>query len=596
MHLLGFFALFLPFCTTWFGFEIIFFVCKGKLNLLEMVGMAFPIGFSLCSILGLVFNVIFGCTFIHYILHIAFFGVLASALRHVNKKRKIRFNRTKLLTKIILIAIIPLSYYISLYIFPDKGYVLKACEDQIYFEITMVSSFSKGENKWRGFVRGIINPFYSGKILWSDYISPFYCGLLKSAGMAVTKTITFTTALFFISLFYLQYSLTYKYTNSEFASCLAVPALLFAGGFYFTNIIPNWNNANRGLDYIYKIDGSSLVNWGNGFLHAFLSSRTALLSCTLAISSYLLALANFETVGGLLVAFIALTRPQNGLFAAIIFTFIKFKKIEKRFAFLAVNSFLFLLENGKFTFCDPLWSNGVTKDSAIPVISFFIAILGVFNFGIVLSLFDNRSFEILVSLCAMVLLCCTNMQSEHRINFAVGVSVIYPFIIALSYTGFMKLARMFKDNQIEGILFGLIIVTTVIGCLSSFCGIFHNYSLMTCVWEDDETEVEEWFIANSSRSDHILFEPTIVWNPALTRAGRSAYYVPIQYFQFREFNTTDRKQDIEDFLKTKVWPEDVRYVVYKSGDTWERQLETNFNEYFNLVFNNEKYNIIEARS
>ncbi|EAX94872.1 hypothetical protein TVAG_370430 [Trichomonas vaginalis G3] len=557
-----------------------------------MIGGAFPLGFSVCAIIGLTINIIFGCTFVHYIMHNVFFGILAAALCKVNRKKKIKLNKTKNITKFILVAIIPLFYYVSTYIFPDKGHINKYCEDEMFLEVSLIASFSKGENKWRGFIRGVRNPLISNTLLWSEFIPPFYCGLLKSAGMAITKTVTFTTFLFLVSLFYLQYSLTYRFTKSEFAAILATPAVLFAGGFHFYDAIAQWQNQSKGFDFISSFGGPDNITWGHPFMGAFLASRVNLLSSTLAILAYIFALLNFETFGGILVVIIQIVRPQNGFFAALTFVLIKIEKIQERVVFFALNALLLFIQGLRPKIITPLWNTGYTKFSIFPPFAFFISIFGVFNIGMLLSLVVHNYYEFTICCFLILINCYFNFQNLARYNFATTVSVIYPLVISISYVGFLYLPKKFKNIQMKGFLYGLLLVITIVGSSSALFGIYFNYQRSNLIYEDDETELEEWFLANSSRTDHILVDPTINWFSGVSRAGRSIYYTKLSSLTFLSTKLDNRFSEIEEFLKTKYHVGDVKYIVYKGGSAWEKSLSNDFHKYFKLEWQNDAYNIL----
>ena len=595
MNIFGYFGYIFEFINIGFGFEAVRFISKGKITFLEMISFSFPFSFAFSSIIGLLFNFIIGCTFIHLIIQSILFILLSLILHKLNSKKTVQKPKFSIISIIGFITMTFFAFYVSSHLFPEKGSAIRAFEKESYLEVSLISSFSKGCNKWRGFLTGIKNPLSSGSLIFSDYIPPYHTALLKSCGLSLPKAITIDTFLLFFFLFFLEYNLTLRYTKSEYAAVLSMPTVVLIGGFDFKYFVNQHHRKNQDVDYVHNIGVTGFNNWGHPMLECFLVSRINLLCACFSIMIFLLLETKQDLIAGIYVIIVTFIRPQNGFILLLLFFFYSFNNMQKNIIFVPIVILLIIILKGTVNVHSPMTNFGITSKAMFPITSFLFMTLNFHFIGLILSLFTERYYYTILSSVSFILVLFMIFQPDQRYNYAIVFCDIMPLLVTLSLHGFVNFINHIKNEELNGSLNALLLVIVCVSCCSSLAGLYQQIKTTFPIWEDDETEAGEWISKNTQRTD-IFFSPeTIVWNPAVTRAGRQLYYTSQNWMPYISINNSYRSIESISLMKEFKKINNVNYLLYQIGKDWDISLSKYYDNELVQVYSNEKYIIVKYK-
>lgn len=615
MKVLGYITFFLPFLTAWFGFELIYYKANKKINTLDMIGAAYPVGMMFSVLISLILNQILGLTLIHLIIHIATISFIAFKLHFINKKHQFKQIHLKLLLIISIIVHALLSIVLIQTIFPEKGEISADGNQLMQLEFSLIASFVKGINKWRGMITPFHNPLYYKFKIYSDYIPPFYCALMKIGGVPITFSIQIQTFYLFISAFLLQYSLTFRLTKSVIISIFSAFTIFLTGGFGFYNWTDDHNRINRKVDYVHVLSRTQSMFWGHPMRECFLTSRVASNSLCLSIFMYILMENDDYLCAGIALILNSLNRPQNGFIAMIIYLFycndfekflnaikfgsfmlsrvkLAFKNAKIRAIMAAANFSIYFITNIDFTKGSyPMWKD--CTNSALPFISFWIACYGVHFYGYILSISKKNLTNIFLIAFIYRFCCLYTLQPYHRQNFVIILCVLSPIIISYSFKGFSRFLNRIRNEEAKGAYLSVIFFVFIFGILSASMGLYQNNNKPIERYTDNETEVVEWVVANTSMNSVFHGKLDINWNPILTKAGRQFIYVNNTLAQFliddfdSNFNLIKRI-DFSNFTYPYM-----DYIMFYAAHPNTNQFRTNLKKALKEVFSNDMYVIFQ---
>jgi hypothetical protein len=119
--------------------------------------------------------------------------------------------------------------------------------------LTIINSFSKSDNL------PPMNPLYAGSKMSYHILFDFYSGILNKLGLNLRYSILLPNIIFFSILFFLIYIFVFKITNNRKAAIVSVILIIFSGGFYFLEVLRDYN-----LKEI--ISGNYYSHWGKDYL------------------------------------------------------------------------------------------------------------------------------------------------------------------------------------------------------------------------------------------------------------------------------------------------------------------------------------------
>ena len=224
------------------GFEVAKYLLSKKLNIIDILGFSFPFGILINSIIGMALNSFLFCSIVHFTFQIAINVFIIMTFMKLNRTYRIRkVNVSTVCYLFIGFWILFLGYLSSIALFPRKDMIFKSSENDILFEVSLIASFVKGCNKRRSLLTSFRNPLLKGHKTFCEIIPIFYESILRVGGFSLRQSIFIPTFLLFASISILMFSYTYKLTNNQFLSVMAIPTLFFLGGFGFCNFPENKN-------------------------------------------------------------------------------------------------------------------------------------------------------------------------------------------------------------------------------------------------------------------------------------------------------------------------------------------------------------------
>ncbi|EAY19289.1 hypothetical protein TVAG_452030 [Trichomonas vaginalis G3] len=471
-------------------------------------------------------------------------------------------------------------------------------------------------NKRSDVLSGVRNPFYLNSTITSEYITTFYAALMKVGGVPVTFSIQIQTFFLFMSVYILQFSFTYRITGNKFASLLSSLAVILPGGFGFMEWPIYQVRNQKNVDYINIISKNHSIFWGHPLVHCLLISRTSTLSLSLAIFTYILLESKLDIFAGISLMMSSITRPQNG-FILMFFYLVycsDFKKVLNniwlgpsfkmriktqlneyyvRIIMAILNFLIYFMTNIDFQKSSSMWSKSSSNSSAVPFISFFISCYGLHFFGFISSCNLKRSINFIMTLSLYYFCGWFTFQSLHRNNFAIVFSILSPIIISYSFASYGRFYNRLKNKELIGIYDAFLLFIFIIGATSAILG-FENRKKVTIVRStDNETDLVEWVVENTSRFDVFYNKFPMRWNPVVTKAGRQLFYGDDNMMPYLIENFEKNKDMVQTIYYKNFTYSDIDYFIYVTSDKDGKDIKNNHRKILKLVYENDKYFIFK---
>lgn len=585
-------SFFLPISSAFLGFEIILAFTRLKFRFIELIGAAFPVGMAISSFFSLCINPIIHCNlFLFYI--IVFSSFLISIILFIfNLKLHIKIQLPKLPTLVWLLICELCLFYLSYSAYiSEKGKMIQCGENDLFLEISYISSFSHGINNNRGFLNHVMLPFVSGSFAKSEFLPSIYLSLLNVAGMSTQCSLFVSTSLLLFSISLLQFSFTYRLCQNEYASSLSIPVVFLSGGFGFFHFLKTSDRINPSVDYVFFLGGNKVNAWGHPMLHCILTSRAVELSMSLSILCFILLESDCTILSIIISYLVLLIRPQTAISLSFISIFYKFKLKQILTKSIFLMPIFFLLPSFGMTVKkeEALYWTDSHRNTMFPFISYPISIFGVLFVSLLFSIFEFKE-KLVTSLTTFYLLLIFSFQPNLRFNFFTILSTVVPVFISISFSGMINFAKRWKSNpDIQGTFYSLIFFSMVFMCLSSFTGIYARYNQKFNCWDSNDIDLANWIINNTKPSDVFLGESFRFWNPATSIAGRVMYLGSLHWMQCTPFNIENREDIFQHFLNEGVPVNDVNYYVIQKNGNWIQKAKGVIGTKYMPVYENEKY-------
>lgn len=594
--------------SGWLGFEVIFFLTQGRLHLLEIFSISFPIGMVIVSISSSFLNLFLFCTGVHFTAQLILSVIISIILNKFNRKYKSDYSN---FPKLSLFGVIMWSIIFSslaTFIFPTSDKIIRSGENDMLLEISMISSFTKGVNKKSNMLSGFQINILKGLTTRTEILPFLYCSLIKSIGCSLRLSIILPTIFLFISICFLSFSYIYRITHDHLIAFFAPPVMLLIAGLGFTHFINNNDRGNSAADFVFFY-GSGVVNWGHPLVHNLLTSRINLLSLSLSLTVYLFLEADFYHLAGIVSIISFFVRPQSGFILFIAFFLynidisgLKCSKnhhlksnntIYNRLKFYSIPflilSFLFL-KKFSIEFKNPLWKSDISKDSFLPFLAFPFHAYG-FGFLSLIFTFLQSPHRAILPIGLFYFLSIVSLQNDHRFNFFTTQTVVTPLIVAAICSGFSTLISLCSNPQLKGIVITSISFLFILMCLSSLCGIYNQINQSIKIFGENENDAAKWIDKNTKRKSVFAMPQKLNWNPAFARAGRVGYIGNIQALQDYIVNNSHYFTTLAKFVDNPDHKIDVDYfIMKKEKDNWNKNLLNS--KILNIVFNNSMFVIM----
>jgi len=567
----------------------------GDFNTFEVYGLCFVIATVSVSLISLVLSQLFGFSVLLFIILFIALLILSAELRNANLKYKrggIINNKSEIIVFFLLILI--LYKLIRLFLFSINGEIIKSVSSNMMMEFTLISSMKNGINNRRGMIFGIRNPLVEGIIMRSGVITSAFSTLMSIGGADTEGAICLTFAILFLSVFHLQYSLTYRYTNSKVLSYLSVPTLFLIGGFGFVNYINNNDRNNPSIDYIYDLGSSGMNNWGHPTLHCFLSSPTSLLCAALSISCFLFYEIGLYKHGGVFVIISCIVCSKFGFVQLVFYFYVNWKQSKYGLRNVLLPSICFLLVSGfRFSITKPIWDYGLSFQSIIPFIYHIASVFGVLIVFIFVGCLTKMNYNMIGFIFVVYYVFgYISFQNEIRYNFLVYFPALFPILIAIAMDGVQSIISKISLDELRGsikVICGFLFVTM---WLSSIAGIYQQYGNNVIMYEIDETEISEWITYNTPKNSFVYSPVSISWNPAAILSGRQLYtvhnsYLPELLYKLEWMNERYSVLNLSSQIVQKA-----NYILVKIDGEWFNVIDNEIGKLFQLEFSNDKYMLV----
>lgn len=523
-----FFGLIFVFSTSFFGFEIIRLLTRGKLDFYEILSMCFPIGLILKICCSFLINSFIGLNIIHFILLFISSLSLATFLKFLNKKR-LSLPRKTYFTYFSFILSIIIAKKLSSLAFLSGKTVLNF--KNIQYEVGIINSFVVGCNKYSSFITGVRNPFCYGMNMYTDFIPEMYEAFLKISGCSLKNSISLVTFVLLNSAFLLQYNLTYRISNNEITSCLSMLVFMFIGGFGFMRMA-NDSNFVKGVNFVDYFSKNDFIYWGHPILNCYIASRTNLLSLCLSLVCCLLVDSETKTKGkftmftlaGIICSISVLVRNQFGVVLYILLMIYRAESLHSSLRYFVFIIPMSILLGLKIYFSPPLWVYGSCKRSFFKPLSFFFMTHGTILLCNILVTSKKDFIRIVKFYGIFVLLCFIQLQSNQEKNYITILTTITPLIVITGLKNLIDIYYYITTEDLQGVFMAVVLICIVTSVLSSLVGIYNIKKYPDFLWSYDDEELARWCLANTSRKSVFLIEDSILINPVTDLAGRISYY------------------------------------------------------------------------
>lgn len=592
---LSVFSFALPLLSTLMGYRILIYLTQFRLRTLELIGGAIPLGIVMTSVSALLLNPILSCVLFHYSFQCVFCAGLWLVFLFRTRKISLPNRFPSFLSFVGILTFIGILSWISwvAYVRTD-GKVLYTGQNDLYLEFCYVSSFVHGANKCRGFFTGILLPLVSGNPGKSEYLPCIYTALIQVAGSSMQVAVFVHTIMLFTSISLLQFSLTLRICESEFAGLLSIPVVFLLGGFGFMHFLVNADRLNGGVDYVFFVGGKSVHMWGHPMLHCILTSRVVMLTMSLSILVFILLEQDQVHCPGILCLVCAVIRPQTGFALAICFGMYTMKNMVPRSMYLALSAVVMKVVGLTFDWKQPLWRHTEYANSFCPPLAFPMAIFGLMFPSFVFCMFTKGYIGRLVApMLSFYLLSVLSLQTELRFNFFALIATAVPLFCAISLSGMVSFGARFRSDEVRGCINCLVIFVAIFMSLSSITGLWARLYQEFEMWDEQGLDVARWVMANTKPDAVFASQLTGSWNPAVVVAGRLAFVSIQPTMQSASYSDTGRRNELSTFVRDRRGSPSVDFYITERNKEWETLLSDRIGVDLSVAFSNRWYTILK---
>jgi hypothetical protein len=588
----------LPILSTLMGQQILVATTRFQLLGIESFAGGIAVGMTVTSLFALVLNSFFSCSFFHFIVQCGIAaGVFVALLVFGGRARPLFRLPSKTVTLFLILFFGFLSYLSYIAYIEVPGKMLATGENDMALEFSYIASFAFGANKKRGFLTGLLLPLSAYDPGKSEYLPCIYTALLQVAGFKIEFAVFVQTQLLFLSIIVLQFCFALRISKSEYASLITVPIIFLIGGFGFMRFLVNRSRLDPNVEYIFYM-GENLYNmWGHPLLHCILTSRVVLLTMALSILVFVLLESRFVFLPGLIVLVTILIRPQTAASLFLCYVLYEWKLFSSRVVFVVPALVSFKLIGLGARFPGPLWDYECYAGSIMPVVRFPLSIFGLLFPSLLFCLFHSRLLERIVGpLVTFYVLSCISLQRELRFNFFGLIVTVVPILVTMSITALHRFGRIWKSEEAQGTVNALILFASIIMCLSSLLGIWTRIGQKFIAWDADGKALAKWVMKHTSRDAVFACEIPGRWNPAVMIAGR-VQYIPMQpTLQSAEYHADDKIEDMRLFMQNGTPVPDADYFLVEKRSRFQLLLKSKIGVNFDLVYENDRYELLQRRS
>ena len=578
------------------GTAVCYHILRNKVDLPVILGLAFPIGMALSSLVFFVASAFFSFSAFHLLLH-----TCAISITSLVSLQKIRMDSLKNLTTLgfALIAIAA-SLFLTPKMYPSDVSVHRAFQSDVAEEIALTNSFRRGANG--GFVNmfKIRHPSCYKCVARSRWLTAVNSAMLMTGGAGLRMALLVPSLLMTASFLFLLQKLASHFVSSPF-SCLFL--FLFCGGLGFFTFFENGVRTNPDLDFVFNL-GRSQTEWSHPLLHYIFAFRPSQLSLCLVIGT-MIVLVN--GVGKRELAFVGLTLGilpavqhqvflGQFVFVSVYFTLrIASKKRKLREMTLRVATFaVFFAIPGCFTLVHywpratnaklvtraAFWNSLSHSGVFFPMLTLWWRALGPF---VVIVMFvswfvlDKELRMLFIPACVIFVIGNVfQFQGYNRCQ----IILFYPFwmvpAVIVFVATFEKLAKKVRSEQLKGVVTGLGIVIFVLSTASGCLGYWRLRGRSVVVFDSDMERAAQWITANTPRKA-VFISAISDFDTVAQLAGRVSYFQNARYAWLYGFVfPVDRNKEIEELLRhsdSDLLPK-VKYVVNKEEEAQSHQLVT----------------------
>lgn len=583
------FSLALPAASGWMGFELLRFILWKEMSVLESVGAAFPLGAMISAFAGLCLNTVLPVGFLHWLAQVIGAVSVAVSLNKRNAKKGRGWRWTRSAPEPSLAALFTFLlgcvFLTNRTIFPEKDEILKTGENDMMMEFSLVNSFLRGVNHRRSFLTRFRIPLDYKIRTFMEMVVPFYLAVMK-CGFANMKMVLRTmNNCLFGSACILVYAITKKVTGNVFLSVLSVPSLFLVGGFGFVEYAKsaNWND---NVDFVFSLGKAGHVQWGHPLLHCFLTSRIMAMSLVNTLLVILFLEHGKDVLAGLICIAQVFVRPHSALALSVAFMVYRMRLSKWKTVFGLFTLLLALFNIPVVKFHNPVWNKGITGESLVPFLSFPCHVYGTLFFALVF-LLRPQVVKFLVSpVLLFYLLCVIQLQPDPRFNFTTAQTVVTPLIVVGAMSGLSWFMSLWKNEVTQGIVAGLTFFFIGVSWLSSLAGLSNTIFSTVVISGEETNDISKW-VTRNTKVDSVFYAPnSILWNPAVTRAGRLSYVAQQNTLHDFLVNSTLEEQAIETFKNTHARFAGPDYFLLPNEDSVQQHLEV-----MDLVFSTLSYSL-----
>ena len=293
----NFFCIFPILISCFFGYEFISLLLPKTIrkSTLFCIGSMFGIIFS--SWIFFIFNLKFELNRQHGIIHylimllVAFVLFLINLLKNFLQRNTKKFKnqqKDQFFSTFFFSIFLPsllLGYFIWTGLLQNGMTAKGPAYGDFPFHLNLITSFVYGCNKERRYLFDLLSPFYSSEKLAYPIIPNFYSAVLISCfDASIHQSVVYPSLIFIVSIFVILNEITYLFTESEEACCIAPWLFLFTGGLGFTQYFDEKMRKDPYIDYIHHWGGNRLEYWFQTVRHILLPQRASLFSIPIAWS------------------------------------------------------------------------------------------------------------------------------------------------------------------------------------------------------------------------------------------------------------------------------------------------------------------------
>ena len=581
---------FLLIVTIFFGFSLSKFIFKKHCNVIELIGLSFPIGMISVSFFSVLINSFIGFNSVNVIITVVLFSFLSIIFIYLNKNIKLQIKFPKLYVCILLLIYIGILSFFSFISYAKvNGKIVRTGENDCLLEFAFISSFVDGVNNKRGLLNGIKLPLFSENYAKSEYLPSIYEGLLNVCGIDKQISVFICTLLLLASIVLLHFVFALNISKNEYAAILSVPVLFLLGGFGFLDYQNASVRQNPIVDYVFFIDYDKINHWGHPFIHCILTSRVE--QITIIISLITMNCLHFKQIliSAIMVFICAIIRPQTAVALSLIYVFYSFDKILRKIIFIIPTLLYLFLINMKPWIKKPSWSYDIYMQSLIPPLKYPFMIFGLLFPSLIFALSKVYRYKTILSVILFYAFNFISLQWDPRYNFFTLDATIIPLMITLSLAGMVSFANYWKAPDLRGMFKAFILFIVILMCFSSSMGIYNNINQTYCIWNSIEYNTAKW-ISNNTDKESIFASPIFSnWNPAVVLSGRQLYNCIKVALHSTIYNELDHNEMINNFLTYSNLNINVDYFLVQKNDNWDKSLKSKPVNIVEQIYQNEKY-------